>query len=117
MKKQENETLDIGAAHEIETAVRVADQIRQKLLKAFAPVELDVIDESARHAGHAGTRPEGETHFRVVIVSQDFEGLDRIARQRCVYEILAHELRTRIHALSIDAKTPEEIRAETRNRQ
>jgi BolA protein len=88
--------------------MRVTDRIRRKLTEALSPVELDVIDESARHAGHAGARPEGETHFRVRIVSRNFEGLNRIARQRRVHEILADELRTRVHALSIDAKTPGE---------
>ena len=89
--------------------MRVADQIRRKLTEALSPVDLDVIDESGRHAGHAGARPEGETHFRVRIVSRDFAGMNRIARQRRMYEILADELRTRVHALSIDAKTPEEV--------
>jgi BolA protein len=88
--------------------MRVADQIRQKLTEALSPIELDVIDESARHAGHAGARPEGETHFRVHIVTRAFEGMNRVARQRRVHEILADELRTRVHALSIDAKTPGE---------
>ena len=88
--------------------MRVADRIQQKLTEALSPIELDVIDESAQHAGHAGARPEGETHFRVRIVSRAFEGMDRVARQRRVHEILADELRTRVHALSIDAKAPEE---------
>jgi BolA protein len=88
--------------------MNIADGIRRKLTEALAPVELDVVDESVRHMGHAGARPEGETHFCVRIVSRDFEGLNRIARQRRVHEILANELRTRVHALSIDAKTPEE---------
>lgn len=85
-----------------------ADRIRQKLHEALAPAELDVTDESARHAGHAGARPEGETHFRVRIVSRAFEGLSRVARQRRVHEILADELRTHVHALSIEASTPDE---------
>jgi BolA protein len=87
--------------------MRVADRIRQKLQVALAPLELDVIDDSARHAGHAGARPEGETHFRVRVVSRAFAGMTRVARQRRVHEILADELRTRVHALSIDAKTPD----------
>ena len=86
----------------------VADRIRQKLNDALAPIELDVVDESALHAGHAGARPEGETHFRVRVVSPVFEGLNRVSRQRRVHEILAAELRTPVHALSIDAKTPAE---------
>lgn len=86
----------------------VADRIRRKLADALAPVELDVIDDSAQHAGHAGARPEGETHFRVRVVSDAFAGMNRVARQRRVHEILAEELRARVHALSIDARTPEE---------
>ena len=89
-------------------AMRVADKIRGKLTEALSPIELDVIDESARHAGHAGARPEGETHFRVRIVSRTFDGMSRVARQRRVHEILADELSTRVHALSIDAKSPQE---------
>ena len=88
--------------------MRVADRIRQKLHEALSPLELDVIDESARHAGHAGARPEGETHFRVRIVSSTFAGMNRVARQRRVHEILADELRTDVHALSIDARVPDE---------
>jgi len=91
--------------------MRVADEIRRKLTETLAPLALDVIDESALHAGHAGARPEGETHFRVRIVSCAFDGLNRIARQRRVHEILADELRTRVHALSIDAKTPDESKS------
>jgi BolA family transcriptional regulator, general stress-responsive regulator len=91
--------------------MRVADEIRRKLNEALAPAELDVIDDSARHAGHAGARPEGETHFRVRIVSCAFAGMNRVGRQRRVHEILADELRTRVHALSIDAKAPEEAGA------
>ncbi|HEY6577968.1 MAG TPA: BolA family protein [Rhizomicrobium sp.] len=86
----------------------VADDIRRKLTASLAPLELSVEDESARHSGHAGARPEGETHFRVRIVSCAFEGANRISRQRRIHEILCEELRTRIHALSIDARTPEE---------
>jgi BolA protein len=91
--------------------MRMADQIRRKLAQALAPLELDVIDDSARHAGHAGARPEGETHFRVRIVSSGFAGMNRIARQRRVHDILADELRTHVHALSIEAKTPEETKS------
>ena len=86
----------------------VADAIRQKLVVRFAPVRLDIIDESDRHAGHAGARPEGETHFAVTIVAAVFAGRSRVARQRLVYETLAEELRTRVHALSLTVKTPDE---------
>jgi BolA family transcriptional regulator, general stress-responsive regulator len=86
----------------------VADTIRQKLTRGFAPTRLDVIDESHRHAGHAGARPEGETHFAVTIVAAAFAGHNRVARQRLVYQTLAEELATRVHALSLTTLTPEE---------
>ena len=90
------------------TNTPVADRIRAKLEGAFAPVSLDVIDESAKHAGHSGARPEGETHFRVRIVSAAFAGLSRVERQRKVYAALSEEMMNRVHALSVSALTPEE---------
>jgi len=86
----------------------VADTIRCKLIERFAPVRLDVLDESHRHAGHAGARPEGETHFAVTIVSAAFAGQNRVARQRLIYQTLSEELATRVHALSLTTLTPEE---------
>ena len=88
----------------------VADTIRRKLTERFAPVRLELVDESERHAGHAGARPEGETHFALTIVSAAFAGMSRVARQRLVYEALAAELANRVHALSLTARTPEEDR-------
>jgi BolA protein len=88
----------------------VADTIRRKLTERFAPVRLELVDESQRHAGHLGARPEGETHFALTIVSADFAGMSRVARQRLVYEALAAELAGRVHALSLRARTPEEDR-------
>jgi len=81
--------------------VSVAETIRTKLTDRFAPTRLVISDESYRHAGHAGARPEGETHFAVTIVAPVFAGLNRVARQRLVYETLAEELATRVHALSL----------------
>jgi BolA family transcriptional regulator, general stress-responsive regulator len=90
----------------------VADTIREKLRAAFAPVALDVVDESARHASHAGaTRADGsrgETHFHVRIVSAAFEGASRVERQRRVYAALAGEMKGPVHALSLAALTPAE---------
>ena len=86
----------------------VADTIRDKLTGRFAPTRLVIVDESHRHAGHAGARPEGETHFAVTIVAPAFKGLSRVARQRLVYATLADELATRIHALSLTTRTPDE---------
>ncbi|HJU18939.1 MAG TPA: BolA family protein [Stellaceae bacterium] len=89
----------------------VADTIRRKLVERFAPLRLDIIDESHRHAGHAGARPEGETHFAVTIVAAGFAGRGRVERQRLVYETLAEELKTRVHALSVTARAPGEASA------
>ena len=86
----------------------VADTIRRKLTERFAPIRLEIIDESHRHAGHAGARPEGETHFAVTIVSAGFAGQSRVARQRLVYQTLAEELATRVHALSLTTLAPAE---------
>ena len=86
----------------------VADTIRRKLDERFAPLQLEISDQSHRHAGHAGARPEGETHFAVTIVSTAFAGLGRVARQRLVYEALCEELQTRIHALSLTTLAPGE---------
>jgi BolA protein len=88
----------------------VADTIRRKLTERFAPVRLELVDESRRHAGHIGARPDGETHFALTIVSAAFAGMSRVARQRLVYEALAAELANRVHALSLTARTPEEDR-------
>ena len=86
----------------------VAEAIRRKLTERLAPSRLDIVDESHRHAGHAGARPEGETHFVVTVVAAAFSGLNRVARQRLVYEILADELATRVHALSLTTLAPDE---------
>jgi BolA family transcriptional regulator, general stress-responsive regulator len=84
------------------------DVIAEKLTKAFAPERLDVIDESHRHAGHAGARPGGETHFSVYIVSPAFRGKSRIDRHRLVNATLAGELQGGVHALAIRAVAPGE---------
>ncbi len=85
----------------------VAQIIRQKLEKSFAPERLEVIDESDRHAGHAGAHAEGESHFRIDIVSQAFSGKSRIDRHRMINEALATLLKSRVHALAINASAPE----------
>jgi BolA protein len=89
---------------------RVADAIRQKLTAALAPSRLDLADESARHTGHAGARPEGESHFRLLIVAAMFAGKSRLERQRMVFAVLGDLMQTDIHALSITALTPDEAR-------
>lgn len=89
----------------------VRDQIIEKLTKAFQPASLDVVDESHQHEGHAGHRPEGETHFRVHIVSDAFRGKTRLERHRMVNDTLSRELRERVHALAIHASAPGEAGA------
>jgi BolA protein len=84
------------------------DTILDKLARAFAPLSLDVIDESHQHEGHAGHRPGGETHFRIYIVSEAFRGKSRIERHRMVNETLAAELKGGIHALAIHASAQAE---------
>ena len=81
----------------------VSKTIKHKLQTALSPTHLEVIDESHLHAGHVGARPEGETHFRVVIVSSDFAGLSRIDNQRKVHRLLSEELAGPVHALSVRA--------------
>ena len=83
------------------------ERIRASLTTGFAPIALEVIDESDRHAGHAGAAPEGETHFRVKIVSAAFTGMGRVARHRAVTTALAAEFAGGLHALSIEALEPE----------
>jgi BolA protein len=84
----------------------VAETIRNKLTTALSPSHLEVIDESHLHAGHIGARPEGETHFKVIVVSTLFDGESRVAVQRRINKILADELAGPVHALSISASAP-----------
>ena len=85
----------------------VRDIIVEKLAKRFAPQRLEVVDDSRRHAGHAGARPGGETHFNVYIVSSAFDGKSRIERHRMVNATLSEELAGGIHALAIRAESPD----------
>jgi BolA protein len=89
---------------------RVTQAIRDKLTAAFQPDRLEVIDDSARHAGHAGSREGGESHFNVVIVAEAFKGQGRIQRQRAIYSALSEELAGPVHALSVKAFAPDEQR-------
>jgi BolA protein len=86
----------------------VARTIEEKLTAALAPVRLLVEDQSAAHRGHAGAAGRAESHFRIEVVSGAFEGLNRLARERRVHDILAAELSDRVHALSVSARTPAE---------
>lgn len=87
---------------------KVATTIDEKLRATLAPVRLAIEDESSKHHGHAGWREGGETHFRVEIVSQAFEGKTRVARQRLVYAALKEELDAGLHALAMETLTPTE---------
>ncbi len=79
----------------------IADQIRAKLEAAFAPQALIIADESAKHAGHAGAHPLGESHFAVTIAAAAFNGKSRLERQRMVNQTLVEELAAHVHALRL----------------
>ncbi|MCR9079222.1 MAG: BolA family transcriptional regulator [Hyphomonadaceae bacterium] len=82
-----------------------SERIHQILSDAFQPTGLEVVDDSHKHAGHAGARPEGETHYTVIISAAAFDGLTRVARQRAVMDVLKPEFETGLHALSIKASS------------
>lgn len=84
----------------------VSEAIRRKLESGLSPSHLEIEDESHRHAGHAGARPGGESHFRVTVESASFEGLRPVERQRLVHRLLAEELSGPVHALSLTLRAP-----------
>lgn len=88
----------------------VAEDIARRL-GVLAPSRLELVDESAKHIGHAGARPGGNTHWRLTIVSAAFTGNSTLARHRMIYGALGELMQDPIHALSIDAKAPGEIDA------
>lgn len=90
----------------METASPVADTIRAKLERAFAPASLSIQDESHLHAGHAGHDKRGESHFAVAMSAAAFTGKSRVERQRMVYGVLAEELAGRVHALRLSLAAP-----------
>ncbi len=77
------------------------DRMREKLTAAFAPIELEIIDESESHRGHGGYKEGGETHFKVVIKAAAFNGMSRVAQQRAVMATVKQELDERVHALAL----------------
>jgi stress-induced morphogen len=87
----------------------VERDIRNKLTEAFAPVALEVVNDSHRHAGHAGSPGTGESHFTIKVVSAAFAGKSRLERHRMVNQALAAELAGKIHALAVTALAPEEV--------
>jgi BolA protein len=85
-----------------------AQRLEAVLRAAFAPAILRITDDSARHAGHAGAQPGGETHYNVLVVSDRFRGMTRVARSRAVHAALAGEFASGMHALALTLRTPEE---------
>jgi len=88
--------------------VSVAAEMRRRLEAALAPEQLELIDDSAAHAGHAGAAPGGSTHWRLTVVSSQFSGKPTVARHRLVYQALGDLMQNPIHALSITARAPGE---------
>ena len=82
------------------------ERIKALLTTAFDPVLLDVVDESAQHAGHAGASAAGQTHYRIALTSGRFAGQSRLARSRAVHEVLAAEFGTGLHALALSLTAP-----------
>lgn len=85
-----------------------ADRLTSVLSEIFAPAVLTVIDDSAQHAGHMGAAAGGQTHYSVLVVSEAFRGLNRVARSRAVHDALAAEFAGGMHALALRLRTPEE---------
>jgi BolA protein len=87
---------------------KTIDIMKRKLTDSFAPQFLEIIDESVKHAGHGGARPDGETHFRVKIISDAFAPMNKVAQHRAIYAALADEMEGRekggggIHALALE---------------
>ncbi len=84
------------------------ERLRAVLTAAFAPTSLDVVDDSARHAGHAGASDAGETHYTIHMVSAAFAGQSRLSRSRAVHQVLDREFRDGLHALSLVLRSPAE---------
>ncbi|QUL39238.1 BolA family transcriptional regulator [Erythrobacter sp. JK5] len=85
----------------------IADEITARLTDAFSPTRLDVINDSAHHAGHSGDDGSGESHFTVVIEAAAFAGMSRLARQRAVIAALGDIVGERVHAVAIRAGAPQ----------
>ena len=80
----------------------IESEIRSRLTAEFQPVQLEVVNDSAKHAGHSGDDGTGESHFAVLIRAEALAGLSRVARHRAVHKALG-DLTTRVHAMAIDA--------------
>lgn len=86
----------------------IADTLRSRLTDALAPARLEIHDDSAKHAGHGGARPDGETHFSLLVVADAFAGRSRVDRHRLVNAALGDLVGGRVHALALKTLTPEE---------
>jgi BolA family transcriptional regulator, general stress-responsive regulator len=84
----------------------VGRTLEDKLKAAFNPQALSVIDESHQHAGHSGAHANGESHFRVKIMAEAFRGQSRVNQHRMVNQVLAVELKARVHALALETSVP-----------
>jgi BolA protein len=89
--------------------LNVAAEMRRRLA-ALEPQALELVDESAKHAGHAGASPGGNTHWKLSLVSARFSGMNSVSRHRLVYAALGDLMHNPIHALAISARTPEETK-------
>ncbi len=85
-----------------------AARLEAVLTRAFSPTLVRVVDDSARHSGHAGAQPGGETHYTVLLVTEAFRGINRVARSRAVHTVLEAEFAGGMHALSLVLRSPEE---------
>ncbi len=85
-----------------------AQRLTAVLTQAFAPTVLQVVDDSAHHAGHMGAAAGGQTHYSILVVSEAFRGMSRVARSRAVHAALAAEFAGGMHALALRLRTPEE---------
>lgn len=86
----------------------IAEKMKEKLNFALSPETLEVIDQSDMHAGHAGSRPEGESHFFIKITSAAFEGKTLVQRHRMVNQVISEELANHVHAMALETKAPGE---------
>jgi BolA protein len=100
---------NIAALSKFSAMSNRAERIRTALEAKFQPLRIEVLDESHQHAGHAGARPGGETHYSVLLVSAAFTGMKRVDRSRAVHAMLAGEFANGLHALALTLRGPEEL--------
>lgn len=87
----------------------IAKAMEKALQAAFNPIRITLVDDSDKHKGHAGHDGQGESHFRLLIVSEAFKGISRVERHRMIYKVLEHFLSGHVHAMAIRALTPDEV--------